>query len=147
MYNANNYGYNPYGRYMPQQPMVQQSPLISGQNNMISANSPVLSGKIVESEDIVKTIEIPLDGSTSYFPVVDGSAIITKQLQNDGTSKITIFKPVLGEKKEVKYITPEELKKAINGIDLSEIDDIKEDIKDIKKQLKEFKTKKSKDDE
>ena len=136
----NNYGYNPYGRY--QQPMVPtqmslpQSPVMSGQNNVITANSPLLNGKMVESEDIVRSIEIPLDGSTSYFPLVDNSAIITKQLQNDGTSKITVFKPITEEKEKIKYITLEDLEKAINGIDLSEIEDIKEDIKDIKRQLK-----------
>lgn len=143
----NNYGYNPYGRY--QQPMVPtqmslpQSPVMSGQNNIIPTNSPLLNGKMVESEDVVKATEIPLDGSISYFPLADGSKIITKQLQNDGTSKITVFKPFTEEKEKVKYITQEELKNAIEGIDLSEIDDIKEDIKDIKKQLK----KKSEKDE
>lgn len=130
----NNYGYNPYGRY--QQPMIpqQQSPFVSGQTNQMPTQ--VLNGKVVESEEVVKSIEIPLDGSTSYFPLVNGSAIISKQLQNDGTSKITVFKPITEAKKEVKYITPEELKKAINSIDLSEIDDIKDELKEIKKQLK-----------
>lgn len=133
----NNYGYNPYGRYMPQQSVVptQMSVPQPEQFNTVQSR-PVLNGKMVESEEIVKSIEIPLDGSVSYFPLADGNTIITKQLQNDGTSKITIFKPVVGEKKEVKYITPEELKKAINGIDLSEIDDIKEELREIKKQLK-----------
>lgn len=27
-------------------------------------------------------------------PLVDGTAIVTKQLQQDGTSKITVFKPI-----------------------------------------------------
>lgn len=136
------YGYNPYQRYIgvPQQPMVQpiqeQSPLLNGQNSMISAKSPLLSGKQVESIDVVKAMDIPMDGSVSYFPIADGSAIVSKQIQLDGTSKTTIFKPVTEAKEEVKYITPEELKKAINGIDLSEIDDIKEELKQIKKQLK-----------
>lgn len=33
-----------------------------------------------------------MDGSVSYFPVADGSAIVSKQLQTDGTSKIQIYK-------------------------------------------------------
>lgn len=126
MFSANNYGYNPYGRYMPQQPIMQQSPVISGQNNMISANSPVLSGKMVESEDIVKTIEIPLDGSISYFPLVDGSAIITKQLQRDGTSKLMVYKPLVEEQKEEKiYVTYEDMNKQIK--------ELKKEIKALKK--------------
>lgn len=140
MYNANNYGYNPYGRYMPQQPMIQQSPLINGQNNLISANSPVINGKMVESEDIVKTIEIPLDGSISYFPLVDGSAIVSKQLQQDGTSKIVVYEPKI-EKQSVKYATIDDIDKKIEKLDFSEIDDLKEKINDLKKELKELKSK------
>ena len=36
----------------------------------------------------------------------------------------------------MKYLTSEDLEKAINGLNLDEIDDIKEEIKNIKKQLK-----------
>lgn len=99
-----------------------------------------LLGKVVDSMDVVKATDIPLDGSISYFPLTDGSAIVSKQLQNDGTSKTIVYKPV--EEKEIekpKYITIEEVKKEINKIDFSELDDIKDDIKEIKKQLKTMK--------
>lgn len=101
-----------------------------------------LLGKSVDSIDVVKAMDIPLDGSISYFPLTDGSAIVSKQLQADGTSKTTIYKPVSEEQNEIsKYITFEDLKKEINKIDLSDIDDLKEDIKEIKKQLKEMRKK------
>ena len=107
-----------------------------------------LLGKVVDSIDVVKSLEIPLDGSTSYFPLADNSMIVTKQLQNDGTSKIVVYKPTQEEKKEaIQFATLDDIQDAINGLDLSDIQDLRNDIKEIKKQLKEFKSKKSKDDE
>lgn len=129
MFNPNNYGYNPYGRYFPQQPTMQQ-PM---ENNF---QKSFLNGKQVESIDVVKVMDIPMDGSISYYPIADGSAIVSKQMQLDGTSKTIVFKPVTEGKQEVRYITTEDLEKAIDNIDLSDIDDIKEELKQIKKQMK-----------
>lgn len=146
MYGANNYGYNPYGTFMTQRPMqqpiqpIEQSPVING-------NRPVLNGKQVDSLDVVKTIEYPLDGSISYFPLTDGTGIVTKQMQMDGKSKITIFKPVTEEKSEIKYITQKDLEKSLEGLKNDDLDDIKEEIKEIKNQLKELRKNKKKDDE
>ena len=85
-----------------------------------------LMGKVVDSADVVKVTDIPLDGSTSYFPLVDGSAILTKKLQVDGTSKIVVYKPVVEEPKETpKYVT------------YAELDDIKKHIKDLEDKLNE----------
>ena len=143
----NNYGYNPYyqPRYntMPQQPNVEQS-IQQPQNNIPFngvQNRSLLNGKLVDSIDVVKSMEIPLDGSISYFPLTDNSAIITKQLQTDGTSKTIVFKPVDEEKLTSRYITPEELEKSLKSIDLSEIDDLKDEFDDLKKELKEMQKK------
>lgn len=133
MFNPNNYGYNPYGRYIPQQPMVQPVQDLYATSNQFKTS---LNGKQVESIDVVKAMDIPMDGSISYYPIADGSAIVSKQMQLDGTSKTTIFKPVIDGKQEVRYITSEDLEKAIDNIDLSDIDDIKEELKQIKKQMK-----------
>ena len=51
-----------------------------------------LQGKAVDSIDVVKAMDVPLDGSIIYFPKTDGTEIYTKQLQKDGTSKICTFK-------------------------------------------------------
>lgn len=130
MYNS----YNPYY----QQPRFQQpmQPMEQPQYIQPAFNKPVgLQGKQVDSIEVVKATDIPFDG-VSYFPLTDGSAIVTKQLQMDGTSKIVVFKPVDEQKEENKYITQDDLKNALNGLNLDEIDDIKDDIKEIKKQLK-----------
>lgn len=103
-------------------------------------NINYLLGKSVDSIDVVKAMDIPLDGSTSYFPLTDGSAIVTKKLQNDGTSKTTVYKPVSDEKVEnKKYVTIDEVKKLISDIDFSELDDLRDEIKNIRKQLKDRK--------
>ena len=137
MYNNPYYQpYNPNYRPMEQQfnqnnmniPTMQQQPL-----NVVKSG---LQGKQVDSVEVVKATDVPFDGSISYFPLTDNSAIVTKQLQNDGTSKIVVFKPVAEKKSEVKYLTNDDLEKALKGLNLDEIDDIKEDIKDIKTQLK-----------
>ena len=132
-----------------QQPMINQPtqpqpyiPTIQPINNPTS-----LLGKAVESIDVVKAMDIPFDGSISYFPLTDGSAIITKQLQTDGTSKMVVYKPEQEDKKDaIQFATLDDIQDAINDLDLSDIQDLRDDVKEIKKQLKEFKTKKSKDE-
>lgn len=101
-----------------------------------------LQGKIVDSIETAKNQDIQLDGSISYFALTDGSAIVSKQLQADGTSKTTIYRPISEEQVELpKYATLDDIKKEINNIDLSEIDDLKEEIRELKKQLKDLKKK------
>lgn len=147
----NNYGYNPY---YPQQQRFQnveqpnQQPMMTAYQPSIQLTKPTtLLGKAVESIDVVKATDIPLDGSISYFPLTDGSAIVSKQLQNDGTSKIVVYKPAKEDKKEaIQFATLDDLQEAIGEIDLSDIQDLKDEIKEIKKQLKDLKPKKSKED-
>lgn len=145
---GNNYGFNPY--YQPQrfQNAEQQPMMTQFQQPMQLTKPSYLLGKSVDNIDVVKATDIPLDGSISYFPLTDGSAIVSKQLQNDGTSKIVVYKPTQEEKKEaIQFATLDDLQEAIDNLDLGDIQDLKDDIKEIKKQLKEFKTKKGKDEE
>ena len=147
----NNYGYNPYLQPQRFQSMEQanQQPMMTTYQQPMQLTKPSnLLGKSVDNIDVVKAMDIPLDGSISYFPLTDGSAIVSKQLQNDGTSKMVVYKPVKEDKKDaVQFATLEDIQDAINELDLSDIQDLREDIKDIKKQLKEFKTKKGKVDD
>lgn len=131
--NYNPYQQQPYQQVyqpMPVQPTITQ-PITSG-----------LQGKSVDSIDVVKAMDIPLDGSISYFPLVDGTAIVSKQIQLDGTSKTTIYRPTTDEQVEQpKYATLDDVKQEIRNLDLSDIDDLKEEIRDLKKQLKDLKKK------
>ena len=149
MFNYNNYmqpqiprygqPYQPYANQAvkPQQP-IQPQPVQQYTPQPVSIQG--LQGKTVDSIDVVKAMDIPLDGSVSYFPLVDGTAIVTKQLQADGTSKTLVYKPSEEKKPEqqVKYVTPEELNKAIKDIsvDDDEFEELKEDVKKKKKQVK-----------
>ena len=145
----NNYGYNPYyPQQQRMQGMEQQQPMMTNYQTPMQLTKPSnLLGKSVDNIDVVKAMDIPLDGSISYFPLTDGSAIVSKQLQNDGTSKIVVYKPAKEDKKEaMQFATLDDLQEAIGEIDLSDIQDLKEEIKDIKKQLKELKPKKTKED-
>lgn len=151
-YNYNNI-YNPYGNpYLNynQQPQLQTSML--RQNQYRPQNS--LQGKVVDSLDVVKATDIPYDGSISYFPLTDGTAIITKQLQQDGTSKVVIYKPII-ENEENKYITETDLEKQLKDMDnkfitednlrdqlknvnSKDIKDLKEDMKILKRKLEDI---------
>lgn len=140
---------NPYFNNQRYQPIpINNQPLMSQPYQPIQPITPPQSqpigllGKIVDSIDVVKGTEIPLDGSVSYFPLSDGSSIITKQLQMDGTSKIIIYKPCDDEPKNVvKYVTIEELENKLSNLEISDLEEIKEEIKDIRKQLKSKKGK------
>lgn len=52
MYQANNYGYNPYGTYVPQRPVTQPVPQLEQYRSG-------LNGKQVDSLDVVKAVEYP----------------------------------------------------------------------------------------
>ena len=100
----NNYGFNPY---YPQQQRFQsmeqsQQPMMTTYQQPMQLTKPNnLLGKSVDNIDVVKAMDIPLDGSISYFPLTDGSAIVSKQLQTDGTSKMVVYKPAQEDKKDV----------------------------------------------
>lgn len=142
MYNQ----YNPYmNRFYGQQqanlpqPMdLSQQPQNVPQMGLNRQN--ILYGKQVDSLEVVKAIDIPLDGSISYFPLTNGSAIVTKQLMQDGTSKITIYEPKT-QKNDIKFATIEDIDKRLEKLDFNEIDDLKDDLEDLKKELKDIKNK------
>lgn len=141
MFNANNYGYNPTGRYVPQY-MEQPQPTYMPQPQLVK---PTINGKQVDSLEVVRATDIGLSGETFYFPLTDNSAIITKQIGIDGTSKITIYKPITEQKEEIRYITREDMESALNDLNNEEIEDIKDELKEIKQELKDLKKKKKED--
>ena len=95
---------NYYAQYMqPQQPYV--NPYLQRMENLqqfqqtlnsapVQNQFPAL-GKIVESVDIVKVTDIPMDGNMYYFPKADGTEIYGKQFGMDGKTRILTFKPLL----------------------------------------------------
>lgn len=144
------YGYipNQYGKsaYYMQQPNVapqyqpQATDYMSQMQN--AYQKPLgLQGKTVDNIEVVKATDIPLDGSVSYFPLVDGSAIVTKQLQPDGTSRMIVYKPVETtpkssdtENKEI-YVTEKQLEEKLKTFNNEEL---KQEIEKLKKQIKDL---------
>lgn len=149
--------YNPYmpqfGGFMPQfnNRMQQQEQQYSQFGQVAQPSYPqnsqtypqpnlVLNGKLVESAEVVKVLETPLDGTVSYFPLTDGSGIITKQLQTDGTTKTTIYKPVTESEKvteQPKYVTEDKLLKMLEN-ESEGVLELKDEVKDIKRQLRDL---------
>lgn len=139
----NNYGYNPYypqQRYQGVDTNNQQPMMTAYQQPMQLTKPSSLLGKSVDNIDVVKATDIPLDGSISYFPLTDGSAIVSKQLQMDGTSKMVVYKPVKEDSDDSKkFVTFEEMQSELAKIDILDLEDLKDEIKEIKKQLKSMK--------
>lgn len=87
---------NPYMQRMDQLQQFQQNiqqPMVS--TSMSGTNQFMSLGKIVESIDIVKTTDIPMDGNTYYFPKADGTEVYSKHWMPNGTTQILTFKPIL----------------------------------------------------
>ena len=137
------FGNHYYGQPQRFQPMEQVGQQFNNQymQTMQQMNTQMgLLGKSVDSIEVVKAMDIPLDGSTSYFPLTDGTAIVTKRLMSDGTSKTVVYKPV-NESKEntTNFLVMEDLEDIIN--DLNDMKDLKKDFKSIKKDVQEIKDK------
>ena len=82
--NYNQFYNQPMQQQVPKmQPMEQSYPQYTQPTPMYK-QAIGLQGKSVDSVDVVKAMDIPLDGSISYFPLTDGSAIVSKQLLQDG---------------------------------------------------------------
>lgn len=87
---------NPYMDRMAQLQQYQQSlqqPMLPTQ--MSGTNQMSALGKMVDSIDVVKATDIPMDGNAYYFPKADGTEVYCKQWLQNGTTRILTFKPVL----------------------------------------------------
>lgn len=74
------YPNNFYQNYQPQQYYQQQM-------------QPVLQGKVVENQEMVRIAEIPFN-SYGVFPKADLGEIYIKTWNNNGTTKIVTYKPI-----------------------------------------------------
>ena len=143
MNQSNQYANQFYNPQFMQQPRIQ--PQDNFQTQLAYRPAASLQGKSVDNIEVVKATDIPLDGSISYFPIVDGSAIVTKQLQADGTSKIIVYKPVDDTIEEsIKFITVDEFDEKLKDFDFTnelksikrQLSDMQEDIEDMHKKIK-----------
>lgn len=112
--------------YIPQ----QQFPTMQQQNNYNNQPTNVLQGKVVDSYDVFKAMDVPLDGSTTYFPQVDGNFIYTKKIGMDGNPKINIYELQNNSNpnNNINQMT-------ITSVEKEDIEKLHNDIADIKKNL------------
>lgn len=142
--------YNPYLQRMEnlqqfqqaiQQPMVPA--LMSGANQLNQF------GKVVESVDIVKVTDIPMDGNVYYFPKADGTEIYSKQFMSNGQTRILTFKPALDDNPNTLSSEEEKLKistlENVTALFQEKFDTINDKIDKIEKYLKPTKAKKEVD--
>ena len=101
-----NYPYNYVNQYVPQ-PQPQQ--FISQPMAPQTQQPQSLNGKIVDSEDVVKATEVPI-GGYGIFPKADLSEIYIKSWNNNGTTSIITFKPIIQEVKEPQTVEDNSLK-------------------------------------
>lgn len=127
--------FNPYMQRMENLQQFQQA--LQPQSNNLTPGLNMLAslGKVVESMDIVKVTDIPMDGNVYYFPKADGEEIYTKQFLPNGQTRILTFKPFLDA--EPNNSADKDLKSQIALSDeLTEVfmkrfDDLEMQIKDI----------------
>ena len=105
--------FNPYADRIAQLQAQQQQ--LQASQNMATL------GKVVESMDGLKTLEVPMDGNAYYFPKADGTEIFSKQWLPNGTTRILTFKPILDDRVDENTLEEEKL-------NLGQINDVLVDI-------------------
>ena len=129
---------NPYMERMAQLQQYQQSlqqPLAPTQ--MSGTNQMSALGKMVDSIDVVKATDIPMDGNAYYFPKADGTEVYCKQWLQNGTTRILTFKPVFEDDTNNLSNTEEKLK--FEGFE-SVLTDISENVDSILEKINEITT-------
>lgn len=109
-----NYNYGNYN-YMQQQPQP-----ITTQTSL-SQGVPGLQGKIVDSIEVVKASEVPF-GGYSLFPKADLSEIYIKSWNNNGTTRISVYRPLSEED------MPEQKQADFNSIILQKVTGVEQKI-------------------
>ena len=96
----NPYYQNPmYGMQQQlQQPIAQQQQFVQSQLPVQQQSG--LNGKIVESFEVFKSLDVPMDGNMYYFPKADGSEIYSKRWLPNGTTEQITYKVIKEETEE-----------------------------------------------
>lgn len=89
---------NPYMQRMENLQQFQQAlqpQQVLQPTQMSGANQFATLGKMVDSVDVVKATDIPMDGNAYYFPKADGTEVYMKRWLPNGTTETTVYKPIL----------------------------------------------------
>lgn len=127
--------YNPYLQRMENLQQFQQAMQQPVQNNPnLSPGLNMLASlvKVVESIDMVKATDIPMDGNMYYFPKADGTEIYGKAWLPNGQTRILTFKPVLDNDPNTLSQNEEKLNLEVLG---QVLEGIQSDIKVLTEKL------------
>lgn len=94
VYGANN-GFQQSPYYVPRYayPQPQSAP-------QIPVNTNTLNGKMVDSIDVVRATDIPMDGSTHYFPKADRTEVYSKRWLPNGTTETLMYRLYIEQPKQ-----------------------------------------------
>ena len=149
-----------YTGYNPQMQMQQNPTMYMDRLSQLHAQQmqqpqiPVANqftplGKMVDSVEVVKATDIPMDGNVYYFPKADGSVVYGKQWLPNGTTKILSFKVVSEEGVENPASDLESLKTAITNeltdIFMDKFDDITNSLKRLERSIRPVQVKPKKE--
>lgn len=126
----------PYsGMYMDRLSQLQAQQNVQG-NNFINQQNFISLGKYVESVDIVKATDIPMDGNMYYFPKADGTEIYMKRWLSNGTTEIVSYKPIVDNVNEANS------RNEVVGLDITNLiqylDGIQNDVKLLNEKVDKF---------
>ena len=151
-FNQYNQMQNPYMDRMAQLQQYQQSlqqPLPPTQ--MSGANQMSALGKIVDSIDVVKATDIPMDGNAYYFPKADGTEVYCKQWLQNGTTRILTFKPVFEDNPNNLSSDTEKLKiwlsDEVTDVFMKRFDELEKRIDDLMPKKTTVRAKKESEEE
>ena len=133
-----------YGQMMPNPYMDRMAQLQQYQQNLqqpiVPAQTPVSNqmsalGKMVDSIDVVKATDIPMDGNAYYFPKADGTEVYCKQWLQNGTTRILTFKPVFEDNHNNLLSDTEKLKISLSDevtdVFMKRFDELEKRIDDL----------------
>ena len=143
---------NPYMDRMAQLQQYQQSlqqPIVPTQTPVSNQMSAL--GKMVDSIDVVKATDIPMDGNTYYFPKADGTEVYCKQWLQNGTTRILTFKPVFEDNPNNLSPDTEKLKISLSDevtdVFMKRFDELEKRIDDLIPKKATARTKKESEEE
>ena len=103
------FGYNPQQTYMPQtpQPAPSQEPMAI----------PRLIGRSISANDQIPVSEVPQNGAPAYFPMQDGSSILVKSWQPDGTIRTIRYIPEVQQPVQQEPSGQDEILKRLDSME------------------------------
>ena len=132
----NNYQIPMQNPYMDRMAQLQQYQQSLQPTQMSGTSQPMnVIGKIVDSIDVVKATDVPMDGNIYYFPKADGTEIFGKQWMPSGQTRILTFKPVLEDNPNNLSSDTEKLKISISDevteVFMKRFDELEKRIDDL----------------